>query len=199
MSNQDFLARVEAVRKEIHNLAAQVSSIATIHQRVFSSPDSGASGQLESVTANTQILNTRIKDEIRTLEVDAKRSAGNATKDSQVRSLKTSFKNQLEQFRKEEQEYGQRYRDQIKRQYKIVNPEASEEEVQEAADADWGNEGVFQTAVCIQLFSEKQMQVSTKQWLTLSPRSSSPIDPAMPHPSSAPCARATATFSRRAK
>lgn len=92
-------------------------------------------------------MNTRIKDEIRTLEIDAKRSQGNATKDTQVRTLKQSFKNQLEQFRKEESDYGQRYRDQIKRQFKIVNPEATDAEVNEAADADWGNEGVFQTAV----------------------------------------------------
>jgi syntaxin 1B/2/3 len=147
MSNQDFLARVDAVRREINSLSQQVSSIATAHQRVFSSPDQGASGQLESLTTQTQILNTRIKDEIRTLEIDAKRSPGNATKDTQVKSLKQNFKNQLEQFRKEESEYGQRYRDQIKRQFKIVNPDASEAEVNEAADADWGNEGVFQTAV----------------------------------------------------
>merc|ERR1711939_421175 len=35
----------------------------------------------------------------------------------------------------------------IARQYRIVNPEATDSEVQEAADADWGNEGVFQTAL----------------------------------------------------
>lgn len=147
MSNQAFLTRVDAVKSEINNLTQQVSSIAAIHQRVFSSPDSNASAQLESVTTQTQVLNERIKDEIRALEVDAKRSGSNATKDTQVRSLKNSFKQQLEYFRKEELEYSAKYRDQIKRQYKIVNPDATEDEVQEAADADWGNEGVFQTAV----------------------------------------------------
>lgn len=147
MSNQAFLTRVDAVKTEINNLTQQIASIASIHQRVFSSPDSNASAQLESVTTQTQVLNERIKDEIRALEVDAKRSGSNATKDTQVRSLKNSFKQQLESFKKEELEYGSKYRDQIKRQYKIVNPDATEEEVQEAADADWGNEGVFQTAV----------------------------------------------------
>ena len=97
----------------------------------------------------TQVLNTSIKDQIKFLETDAARSKDNQVKNTQVGQLKTSFTKQLQEYRVEEANYEKRYREQIARQYRIVNPEASESEVQEAANADWGNEGVFQTAVSV--------------------------------------------------
>ena len=61
--------------------------------------------------------------------------------------LKRGFKRELENYQQEESEYRLRYREQIARQYRIVNPDATDSEVNEAANADWGDEGVFQTAV----------------------------------------------------
>jgi len=149
MSNQDFLTRVEAAKSDIRDLTANISSIGTLHQKALSSPDSGSSAQLEHLVSQTQILNTRIRDQIKFLETDAARSGGNVTKDAQIRTLKQNFKTQLEEYQREEQTYRQRYQEQIARQYRIVNPEATDEEVREAANADWGDEGVFQTAVSI--------------------------------------------------
>ncbi|RDI83280.1 hypothetical protein Vi05172_g6667 [Venturia inaequalis] len=147
LSNQDFLSRVDAVRKQITSLSGQVSAIASAHQRAISSPDGSLSSQVESLVSQTQILNTQIKDQIKFLETDAARSGGNVTKDSQIRNLKSQFKSQLEQYQQEEATYKKRYQDQIARQYRIVNPDATEEEVHEAAQANWGDEGVFQTAL----------------------------------------------------
>lgn len=148
MTNQDFLTRVEGVKSEIRQLTTNIGEIGSIHQRLLGSPDSGSSAQLDNVVSSTQILNTQIKDQIKQLEYDAAKSNRNQTKDSQIRTLKSNFKSQLEDFQKEEQTYRGRYKEQIARQYRIVNPDASDGEVREAADANWGDEGVFQTAVC---------------------------------------------------
>lgn len=151
LTNDDFLGRVENTRSEIRQLTSNVAEIGTIHQRVLNSPDNSSSAQLENIVAQTQILNTRIKDQIKFLETDAAKSlrngSKNTTKDSQVRTLKQNFQSQLKDYQTEEQVYRQRYQEAIARQYRIVNPEASESEVREASQADWGNEGVFQTAV----------------------------------------------------
>lgn len=149
LSNSDFLARVEAVKADIRTLTSYIGQIASAHQRTLSSPDSSSTAALESVVTQTQVLNTSIKDQIKFLETDAARSGRNNMKDSQSGQLKSSFKKQLEEYRTEEATYERRYREQIARQYRIVNPEATESEVQEAANADWGNEGVFQTAVSL--------------------------------------------------
>ncbi|KAK3116102.1 hypothetical protein LTR53_003893 [Teratosphaeriaceae sp. CCFEE 6253] len=149
LSNADFLSRVEAVKADIRTLTAHVGQIAAAHQRTLSSAaDGGASSsQLEAMITQTQVLNTSIKDQIKFLETDAVRSRDNQVKNTQVGQLKSSFTKQLQEYRVEEASYEKRYREQIARQYRIVNPEASDQEVQEAADADWGNEGVFQTAL----------------------------------------------------
>lgn len=155
LSNPDFLSRVEAVKADIRTLTTHVGQIATLHQQSISSADNaGASNALESMVTQTQVLNTSIKDQIKYLETDAARSQGNTVKDTQIRQLKTSFTKQLQEYRQEEANYERRYREQIARQYRIVNPEATESEVQEAMDADWGNEGVFQTAVSLPSFTD---------------------------------------------
>ncbi|THV69820.1 t-SNARE [Aureobasidium pullulans] len=148
LSNQDFLARVEAAKADIRQLTQYISEIASAHQRTLNSPDASTNQALESIVTQTQVLNTSIKDQIKFLETDAARSGrNNNIKNSQVGQLKTSFKKQLEEYRNEEASYERRYREQIARQYRIVNPEATDAEVQEASNADWGNEGVFQTAL----------------------------------------------------
>lgn len=123
------------------------------------------------------------------METDAARSGGNVTKDSQIRNLKSQFKSQLEQYQQEESTYKKRYQDQIARQYRIVNPDATEEEVHEAAQANWGDEGVFQTAVSLR--NAYQKSTKANYW-----NSSNPTDPAQLPPSSDPSAPAT-TISRR--
>lgn len=193
LTNPDFLSRVEAVKADIRTLTTHVGQIATLHQQSISSADSaGSSNALESMVTQTQVLNTSIKDQIKTLETDAVRSQGNSVKDTQIRQLKTSFTKQLQEYRQEEANYERRYREQIARQYRIVNPEASDAEVQEAVGADWGNEGVFQTAVGLDPFRKIPPRNNS---LTL-PHSSKATAPLRPTQCSATCARATTTSKR---
>ncbi|KAJ9665345.1 Plasma membrane t-SNARE, secretory vesicle fusion [Coniosporium apollinis] len=148
MPNREFLARVDGCRERIQELSSNISTISAMHQRMLSETDSTSSSQqLEHLVSQTSILNTQIRDEIKKLETDAARSGGNTVKDSPVRNLKKSFQTQLEEYQREEATYRKRYQEQIKRQYKIVNPDATEQELNQAAAADWGNEGVFQTAL----------------------------------------------------
>ncbi|KOS21689.1 Syntaxin-like protein psy1 [Escovopsis weberi] len=149
LSQGDFLARVQNVRNEIRGLTADVDYIAQLHQRTLGTTDPDASAQLEHYVTQTQIRNTAIKDGIKGLEADLSKTtdASRNTKNTQLQSLRTFFKSELDRYQSIERDYQQRYRDQIARQYRIVNPEATDEEVQLAAEADWSNEGVFQTAL----------------------------------------------------
>ncbi|KAI9826424.1 MAG: hypothetical protein M1819_007387 [Sarea resinae] len=150
LSLQDFLSKVELVNESMRKLSGNVSQIGDLHQRALANPDNSTSAQLEHLVSQTQVLNTNIKDQIKSLELDEVKTQDTTTKrtkTSQVKRLKNSFDQQLKDFRSEELAYEKRYREQIARQYRIVNPEATESEVNEAANADWGNEGVFQTAL----------------------------------------------------
>lgn len=149
LTQGDYLQRVDYAKSEIHSLTSNIQEIGTLHQRALSSPDSSTSAQLENLVTQTQLKNTKIRDQIKYLELDAAKTqdGSKSIKTRQFKVLKGEFEKALKDYQQEEVGYRQRYREQIARQYRIVNPEASEQEVQEASEMDWGSEGVFQTAV----------------------------------------------------
>ncbi|EGR47670.1 t-snare, syntaxin [Trichoderma reesei QM6a] len=151
LSQQDFLNRVQNLRNDIKALTGDIDYIGQLHQRTLSTTDQEATQQLEHYVAQTQIRNTAIKDGIKGLERDLLKTNDSSrnTKKTQLESLKTFFKSELDKYQSIERDYQQRYREQIARQYRIVNPDASEDEVRQATEADWNNEGVFQTAVSL--------------------------------------------------
>lgn len=140
---------MQTLRNDIKALTGDIDFIGQLHQRTLSATDQDANEQLDHYVAQTQIRNTAIKDGIKGLERDLLKTtdASRTTKQTQLESLKTFFKSELDKYQSIERDYQARYREQIARQYRIVNPEASEDEVRQATEADWSNEGVFQTAV----------------------------------------------------
>lgn len=149
MSQQEYLTQVSSVRGEIRSLTTSVQSVAGLHQRALGGNDPNAAQQLEQLVSETQLKNMQIRTQLRLLQRDCERTtdSAHALKKRQFESLNNDFKNELQGYLQEESQYRERYREQISRQYRIVNPEASEEEVSQAADADWGTEGIFQTAL----------------------------------------------------
>ncbi|KAI0144035.1 t-SNARE [Hypoxylon sp. NC0597] len=151
LSQQDFLGRIQFLRNEIGTLTDNVRVIASLHQRALAEADGGAaSQQLERIIADTQTLNRGIRDQLKFLANDANQTTGAGprnVKERQVNTIKAEFERELRNYQEEENSYRQRYREQIARQYRIVNPDATEDEVRQATEADWGNEGVFQTAL----------------------------------------------------
>jgi len=150
LSQGDFLSRVSTIRSEIQELGTNIQNIATLHQRALTSNDGSAQRQLEELVAQTQLRNTSIRSQISQLKGDAERTTDGSfgLKKRQYEIINNEFKTAIQKFIQEEQQYKERYREQIARQYRIINPQATEDEVRQAADADWGNEGIFQTAVC---------------------------------------------------
>ncbi|KAH9900179.1 t-SNARE [Xylariomycetidae sp. FL2044] len=150
LSQQDFLNRIAFLRDEIGTLTNNIQAIASLHQRSLAEADGGLSSQqLERIVAETQALNAGIRDQLKFLANDAAKTSDGSrkTKESQVGVIKTKFEQELRSYQQEESAYRSRYHEQIARQYRIVNPEATEDEVRQATEADWGNEGVFQTAL----------------------------------------------------
>ncbi|KAI0870336.1 putative syntaxin-like protein psy1 [Hypoxylon argillaceum] len=150
LPQHEFLGRIDFLRNEIGTLTTNVQAIASLHQRSLTEADGGLSGQqLERLVAETQSLNSGIRDQLKFLANDANRTVdgSRAVKERQTNTIKAQFERELRSYQEEELAFRGRYRDQIARQYRIVNPDASEDEVRQATEADWGNEGVFQTAL----------------------------------------------------
>ena len=149
MTQQEYLTQVSNVRGEIRSLTTSVQTIGGLHQRSLGGNDPSAGQQLEQLVAETQVKNTQIRNQLRLLQRDCERTSDSthALKKRQFETLNNDFKRELQGYMNEEKVYRDRYREQISRQYLIVNPDATQEELNQAADADWGNEGIFKTAV----------------------------------------------------
>ncbi|ELQ40070.1 hypothetical protein MCOR27_001236 [Pyricularia oryzae] len=149
MSQQDFLGQVTFTRGEINRLTSDVQTIATLHSRSLQGGDAGAQQQLEQQIAETSRRTTSIRTTIKQLKKDVEHTqdGSRSIKERQWNTLNDTFKQELRNYIQEEQRYKEGYREQIARQYRIVNPDASEDEVRRAADQNWGDEGVFQQAL----------------------------------------------------
>ncbi|KAK3331802.1 syntaxin-like protein psy1 [Cercophora scortea] len=157
LSRTDFLTSVQQTRHEITSIAADVQQIALLHQRALDGTNTDGDGirALDALAAATQAKNARIREQLRKLKADAAatgQGSGAAAgvgfnKESHVLSLGEEFKRELRAYLEEERRFRELYRQQIGRQYRIVYPAASEGEVALAVERDWGDEGVFQSAL----------------------------------------------------
>lgn len=177
LSQTEFLNKVSYVRTEIRQLTVDVNSIEQAHQRALGgNTDSYAQTELENLVSETQLRNTRIRDSIRQLKTDAERThdSTQAIKTRQFDTLNNDFKKELQRYMEKEKEYKDRYREQVARQYRIVNPEASDDEVRAVADGDPNSEGIFQQAVSISPNSTPETRLVN---LTFSPLLTAPHQP----------------------
>lgn len=153
LSVNDFLDQVQQVRADIRDFASKSQQISCLHQRSVTSADDGSTRrQLDHFVTTTHQLIASIRGQILFLKTDTEKSASNRNADfnvkkTQVESLTADFKREVETLLAEEQRYRSLCREQIARQYRIVNPNATDAEAREAAEMDWAG-GVFQGAVC---------------------------------------------------
>ncbi|KAI9878862.1 MAG: hypothetical protein M1830_010272, partial [Pleopsidium flavum] len=101
-SLQDFLTSVDSIRQNMNQLASNVTQIGALHQRGLTDPDISSTSALESTVTQTQILNTQIRDRIKSLELDAAKTQSEShdkkTKQGQVKTLKAGFERELESY-----------------------------------------------------------------------------------------------------
>lgn len=198
LGQQEFLSRIGQLRNEIRSVSADVQQISQLHQAALSGADDSAQRRVDDVVAATQQKNNNIRDQLRTLKADVEatplNSSGASTKKRQWEVLNSDFQKELRAYLEEEQSFRERYRQQIGRQYRIVNPDADEEEVKRAANMDWGNEGVFQSAVGV--FELTRLSVPPREPMLTTDPSFNTVAPAKPTQFSAMCARDTTSSSR---
>jgi syntaxin 1B/2/3 len=72
---------------------------------------------------------------------------GDRAQKTQVETAKTRFTGLLNEHQVVEKEFRKKVKDRVERQYKIVNPQATEDEIRQVTESD--NPQVFSQAVCL--------------------------------------------------
>jgi syntaxin 1B/2/3 len=144
LTQRDFLNHIDFTKQQLGELLEYINQISALHNRALNSPDSSSSTRLENIVTQAHTKMGQIRDSIKYLERDGKNDAWKAKHTKQV---KIEFQDKIRKYQGVEMNYRQGCRDQIARQYRIVNPEATDDQVRQATEMDWGSEGVFQTVV----------------------------------------------------
>lgn len=149
LNSRNFLNEVQNLRNVLSTLDGDISTITQLQSRALSSDSdtSYASQQLNEFSASIQSKIAQARAQVHRLAEDARKTEDRSLfdmKKGNVDSLSRALRERLEGYYKAEQSYKGATRDQIARQYRIVNPDAGEAEVQQAVE---GGEQVFATAL----------------------------------------------------
>lgn len=107
--------------------------------------------------AETSKLTNSIRSSIKGLEARAKAARGGDQKTmvTQTEALKKKFRDAIARFQQVEKAYRDRTRQRMERQFRIVRPDDSPQEIQAAIEDDQGGQ-IFSQAVCPPSSPEKQ-------------------------------------------
>ncbi|EFP84734.2 uncharacterized protein PGTG_10893 [Puccinia graminis f. sp. tritici CRL 75-36-700-3] len=150
-----FMDEVSSLNDGIRTVNENVDRVKEYHTRLLSELDDAQhqsiSNQLAALTSETSRLTRNLKNRIRSLQSSISNNQGINNGDANVRAtqvgaLKKRFMDSIMRYQSVEQESRQKYKARMERQYRIVKPDATPEEIRQAVDSDDGGQ-IFSQAL----------------------------------------------------
>ncbi|KAN0061940.1 hypothetical protein ACQY0O_005935 [Thecaphora frezii] len=148
-----FFGDISDIQDTIRMIEDNINKISDLHSKSLNNMDEAsaqyAEQQLASVQQETSRLTNGVKNKIKTLESQTKRVPPGGDKNvrnTQIGAVKNRFKETIQKYQQVEQNYRQKYRARAERQFKIVKPDATPQEVKAALDDD-SNGQIFSQAL----------------------------------------------------
>lgn len=145
-----FYAEISSIQDSLRTFNDNVARIGDLHSRSLNNMDDTAAqknaAQLDELVEDTSALSATLKRRIKALE-----KQGGAGRDGQVRKqqtalVKSKFVEAIQSYQQVEQQYRTKYKQRMERQFKIVKPDATPEEVKAVVNDESGGQ-IFQQAV----------------------------------------------------
>lgn len=143
-----FFADIDELKQSIVVFEAQTAKVEGMQRQMFEISGNISEAiemqrEIDALTARSASMARQLKDSIRSLE---SRSMRDSTKALQVAAIKKMFLDSLQNYHMTESTFQQRIRVNVERQYRIVQPDATDEQIREAVDNN-GQGQVFTQAV----------------------------------------------------
>lgn len=145
-----FYSEISAIQENLRTFNDNVARIGDLHSRSLNNMDDSAAQQnaskLESLVEDTSALSVDLKRRIKDLE-----KQGGPGRDGQIRKqqtalVKSKFVEAIQHYQTVEQQYRTRYKQRMERQFKIVKPDATQEEVKAVVNDEQGGQ-IFSQAL----------------------------------------------------
>jgi syntaxin 1B/2/3 len=145
-----FYSEISSIQDSLRTFNENVNLIGDLHSRSLNNMDDAATQrnvtQLDTLVADTSGLSSSLKQRIKALE-----KQGGSGRDGQIRKqqtalVKSKFVDAIQSYQTVEQQYRQKYKQRMERQFKIVKPDASPEEVRAVVNDEQGGQ-IFSQAL----------------------------------------------------
>jgi len=139
-----FYAEISSIQDSMRTYNDNVSRISDLHQRSLNNLDENAmqrnQQQLEELVETTSALSNELKIRIKNLQ-----KKGGSGRDGQIRKqqtglVKQKFVEAIQNYQQVEQQYRSKYKQRMERQFKIVKPDATPEEVKAVVNDEQGGQ-----------------------------------------------------------
>lgn len=142
-----FMNSINEINEGLDHYQQLINSIDVLQRRLLSEVneerEQEARGELDEVSAEANNLQYQLKQQIKQAQQQA---LGDSAKEAQAENSRQRFLKAIQDYRIVEVNYKEQNKEQAKRQYKIVQPEATDDEV-EAAISDVGGQQIFSQAL----------------------------------------------------
>jgi len=145
-----FYSEISSIQDSIRTFNDNVARIGDLHSRSLNNMDDAAAqrnaSQLDELIEDTSALSATLKRRIKALE-----QQGGSGRDGQIRKqqtalVKSKFVEAIQSYQTVEQQYRTKYKQRMERQFKIVKPDATPEEVRAVVNDEQGGQ-IFSQAM----------------------------------------------------
>lgn len=137
------------IDRGIDSIQRNLNLLHDLHLRVVNETDTSQGTQtnreIDSLSSETMTLYRSFAARIKTIK--SQKESGDPRNKPQVGLVDRKLKTAINEYQNVEKEYRQKLSAQMERQYRIVRPDASDQEIREAVQ-DTSNNQVFSQAVC---------------------------------------------------
>lgn len=137
----DFYAEIQSIQDRIRQFDGNVSRISEMHSRTLNSMDDSQQNHavLDELVGETRALSNQLRNQIQTLAKQPTPPGQDARiRQNQTQLVRTRFMSALQSYQEVEKDYRARYRQRVERQFKIVKPDATPDEVAAVVNDDNG-------------------------------------------------------------
>ncbi|KAK6860531.1 t-SNARE [Apiospora arundinis] len=135
------------INQGIDKIEANLKQMAMLQQRSLSDADTSSGShtnrELDSLSTDTMAQYRSLTERVR--QVKSNKESNSAKNNPQVTKTDRRLKSAINAYQTNESEFRKKTQDQVARQYRIVNPEASEGEIRDAVQDSSGQ--IFQQAM----------------------------------------------------
>jgi len=149
-SMSGFYQQISSIQDDIRAMTDNVNRISDLHSRSLNNMDEAATkrieGQLDQLIEDTRSMMGNLKTRIQDLERKPGTGRDGQIRQQQTGLVKAKFKEAIQNYQDVEKQYRQKYKARMERQFKIVKPDATPEEIKAAVEDEQGGQ-VFAQAL----------------------------------------------------